>query len=158
MLTNYAVFGQLQFPAPSFATKLSLIPTGHVLDVLLLSRSKLDASHACFMPYSISVLVTLQEPSSETPVGTTPGPLPAAEEQEANWTCPICLNWFDMPVSPPCHHNFCAGVSWSATDDWTWCPGWLPVAGLRKCASRMFVFVSTRIPHPAVCSTCVCSA
>eukprot|EP00903_Cladosiphon_okamuranus_P013512 g12584.t1 len=36
------------------------------------------------------------------------GPLPAAEEQEANWTCPVCLNWFDMPVSPPCRHNFCA--------------------------------------------------
>eukprot|EP00752_Nemacystus_decipiens_P007072 g6338.t1 len=49
------------------------------------------------------------EPSSETPVGTTTGPRPTAEEQEANWTCPICLSWFDMPVSPPCRHNFCAG-------------------------------------------------
>lgn len=82
------------------------------------SRPKLGASHARLMPYSVSVLMTLQEPSSEIPVGTPAGPLPAAEEQEANWTCPICLNWFDMPVYPPCRHTFCAGVSWFVTCDW----------------------------------------
>lgn len=39
---------------------------------------------------------------------------PADESGEAHgdaWSCPICFMWFDMPVSPPCQHTFCAGVS-----------------------------------------------
>ncbi|CAM9323553.1 unnamed protein product [Ectocarpus fasciculatus] len=37
---------------------------------------------------------------------------PAGEPEEAHgdaWSCPICFMWFDMPVSPPCQHTFCAG-------------------------------------------------
>ncbi|CAN0111853.1 unnamed protein product [Ectocarpus sp. 6 AP-2014] len=51
-----------------------------------------------------SPLVEVASPPVEEPPGEEPG-----DAHGDAWSCPICFMWFDMPVSPPCQHTFCAG-------------------------------------------------